>query len=325
MADPEWARPGAYAVSPGVWRVPLPLPNDGLRAVNVYVLKDDAELVLIDGGWATGESRELLEKALAVLGVSLHDVHRFFVTHVHRDHYGQAVAIRREFGTRVGLGSGERPSLRYLQAPGARSLGAQVTRLRALGAPEMANGIAELSASDGIDQQDWTSPDDWLDEGVITLARGDLEAIATPGHTAGHMVFADREAGLLFGGDHVLPSITPSIGFEPVLTPAPLADFLSSLARVRAGPDATLLPAHGAVAPSVHARIDQLLEHHAARLDEIERLVSAGAETAFDVARAMRWTRHEYRLEDLDLFNQMLAVLEAGAHLDLLASQGRIA
>ena len=46
----DWAAPGVYPVAPGVHRVPLPLPTDGLRAVNVYVIGDDGGLVLIDSG-----------------------------------------------------------------------------------------------------------------------------------------------------------------------------------------------------------------------------------------------------------------------------------
>ena len=48
----DWTAPGVYPVAPGVHRVPLPLPTDGLRAVNVYVVEDDGGLVLIDSGWA---------------------------------------------------------------------------------------------------------------------------------------------------------------------------------------------------------------------------------------------------------------------------------
>jgi len=35
-----------YEVAAGVYRMPLPLPNDGLRAVNVYVLVEPDGLVL---------------------------------------------------------------------------------------------------------------------------------------------------------------------------------------------------------------------------------------------------------------------------------------
>ena len=37
----DWTEAGAFPVAPGVHRIPLPLPMDGLRAVNVYVIEDD--------------------------------------------------------------------------------------------------------------------------------------------------------------------------------------------------------------------------------------------------------------------------------------------
>src|SRR5580700_6317227 len=40
-ADPAWITPGAYEVAPGVHRIPLPLPSDALRAVNVYAIEDE--------------------------------------------------------------------------------------------------------------------------------------------------------------------------------------------------------------------------------------------------------------------------------------------
>ncbi len=60
----EWTEPGAFEVAPGVHRLPLPLPMDGLRAVNVYVVETDDGLVLIDGGWAIPESRKVFESSL---------------------------------------------------------------------------------------------------------------------------------------------------------------------------------------------------------------------------------------------------------------------
>jgi glyoxylase-like metal-dependent hydrolase (beta-lactamase superfamily II) len=320
-----WTQQGAFEVAPGVHRIPLPLPNDGLRAVNVYAVATDDGFTLIDAGWDIPESRELLAKALADLGASLADIRRFLVTHVHRDHYTQAVVVRREFGSSVGLGIGEKPTLDLLQSPERAPLMSQVNQLYALGAPDLADTIAGFVRNGKADLDQWESPDDWLEAGTIPLPGGrTLEAVETPGHTAGHLVFHDLSAGLLFAGDHVLPTITPSIGFEPVLSPEPLGAFLRSLTLVRSRPDALLLPAHGPVAPSVHARVDELLAHHGRRLDEIEAATRTGASSAFDVAGVLRWTRREHRLDDLDPFNAMLAVFETGAHLDLLATQGRL-
>jgi glyoxylase-like metal-dependent hydrolase (beta-lactamase superfamily II) len=128
---------------------------------------------------------------------------------------------------------------------------------------------------------------------------------------------------LLFAGDHVLPTITPSIGFEPIPTADPLGAFLNSLALVRSRPDATLLPAHGPVTDSVHARVDELVAHHGARLDEAEAGLRHGGTTAYDVAGQLKWTRRGRSLDDLDPFNQMLAIAETDAHLRLLLAQGR--
>ncbi|MGB8651842.1 MAG: MBL fold metallo-hydrolase [Mycobacteriales bacterium] len=319
-----WVEPGAFEVAPGVHRVPLPLPNDGLRAVNVYVLSTGAEVVCVDAGWAIPESRTLLVQALASLGFGLSDVSRFLVTHVHRDHYTQAVDVRREVGSRVGLGLGEKPTLDKLQDPSRRPLMGHVHQLRELGAGDLATVIESWVGRHQPDPAQWASPDDWMTEGPVVLADRTLHAVETPGHTAGHLVFHDLEARLLFAGDHVLPTITPSIGFEPVLSRNPLGAFLESLAVVRARPDAQLLPAHGPVTDSVHARVDELLAHHGRRLDETEAAVCQGAHTAHEAAGALRWTRREHRLADLDPFNGMLAVFETGAHLDLLVAQGRL-
>jgi glyoxylase-like metal-dependent hydrolase (beta-lactamase superfamily II) len=319
----DWTAPGAFGVAPGVHRIPLPLPNDALRAVNVYAVEDPDGLILIDSGWALALARERLESALGSLGYALVDITRFLITHVHRDHYTQAVLLRREFGTRLALGIGERPTLE-LSASGAEPrLSPQLRRLRRNGADDIA-GRLERSMTSPAPQWPWELPDEWLAPGDIALGARTLHAIATPGHTRGHLCYRDAAGGLLFCGDHVLPHITPSIGFEAATAALPLADYLQSLCLIREQPDAAMLPAHGLPAASVHARVDELLAHHAARLDATEQAIGSGAATAYEAAGMLTWTRRERKLADLDLFNQMLAVLETAAHLDVLVLQGRL-
>ena len=89
-------------------------------------------------------------------------------------------------------------------------------------------------------------------------------------------------------------------------------------------PDLRLLPAHGPVAPSSHARIDQLLDHHELRLRQCLEALAGGAGTAYDVGSVLPWTRHEHRLADLDVFNQALASMETKAHLELLVARGQV-
>jgi glyoxylase-like metal-dependent hydrolase (beta-lactamase superfamily II) len=321
----NWTEPGTFEVAPGIYRIPLPLPNDGLRAVNVYALTDGDDLMLIDSGWAIADARDVLDRGLDALGASAGDVRRILVTHVHRDHYTQAVYLRREFGTRVSLGAGERESLRISMNPDRAPLQDQLGYLRLLGAGDLADRMAKLQGPRDPYKTGWETPDDWLaDNEKIEQGGRTLDVVATPGHTRGHVVFHDTGSRLLFAGDHVLPTITPSIGFEPVLSDDPLGAFLGSLALMRSRPDARLLPAHGPVTGSTHARVDELIAHHGARLDETEAAIRGGARTAPEAAAVLRWTRRGRELADLDPFNQMLAISETAAHLQLLTAQGRV-
>lgn len=315
-----WEQPGAFEELPGVFRIPLPLPGDALKAVNVYAIADDDKVVLVDSGWAMAESQELLAKSLDSIGFGLGDVREFLVTHVHRDHYTQAVAVRRTYGTPVSLGEGERVSLEAIHN---FTVHPDIANLHAAGALELSRVIANWQGD--RDVTDWAAPDRWLDDGLeLPLQSRTLRVIATPGHTQGHVVFHDLANKMLFAGDHVLPTITPSIGLEPSGAELPLRDFLESLKLVRGRPDARLLPAHGSVTDSVHARVDELLAHHDKRLDQTEAAALGGATTAYEIAGILKWTRRERSLDELDHFNRMLAIGETGAHLDLLVLQGRL-
>jgi glyoxylase-like metal-dependent hydrolase (beta-lactamase superfamily II) len=309
-------------VAEGIHRIPLPLPMDGLKAVNVYVIETADGLTLIDGGWSIQVARDLLERCLRDVGYGFGDIRRFLVTHVHRDHFTLATVLGHEVGADVALGLGEKPALDLLNDPDLDS-NPFVEVLRTAGALE----IAELWAAGPGERPDmsmWTAPDTWLDGDLsIPVGTRTLDAVHTPGHTPGHYVFAEQAAGLLFAGDHVLPTITPSIGFTVPPTPNPLGDFMVSLTRVRALPDLQLLPAHGPVAPSSHARVDELLAFHERRLAACLAALAAGPATGFTVAHELGWTRHETAYDDLDVFSQGMAAMETKAHLDLLVAQGR--
>jgi glyoxylase-like metal-dependent hydrolase (beta-lactamase superfamily II) len=321
-----WLEEGAHPVAPGVYRIPLPLPMDGLRAVNSYAIEAENGLVMIDSGWLLDVSRETLERSLARIGAGLGDIRRFLITHIHRDHYTQAIGLRRTFGMKVALGADEKHSLDLVLGKDPQGMPAQALRLARAGAQPLMERMAEAGMRQPPREQGYDEPDEWIAHGqVFDLGTRHLEAIATPGHTRGHVVFADHLAGLLFAGDHVLPHITPSISLEAAPLDLPLRDYLDSLVLVRQMPDLTLLPAHGPVTPSVHARVDELLDHHDNRLRIMLAGLADGPHTAYQVAHAVRWTSRGKGYDELDLMNQMLAVGETLSHLDLLVARGQAA
>ena len=318
--EKEWFEPGIFEVAKGVYRIPLPMPNDGLTAVNVYAIDDGKGLTMIDGGWSVAASRSALEAALKQLGATPKAITRILVTHIHRDHYTLAVELRKDYGMPISLGIGERPMLEELVQGKMTHLGRQIEMLRGAGAAELADQVAKIDKLIDL-SEGWALPDEWLEPGPIDLGTRSVRVLATPGHTKGHIVFVEEESGLLFAGDHVLPKITPSIGFEGRPSPEPLKEFLTSLAKVKALPDLRLLPAHGPVAESTHARVVELVAHHDARLAEMRACLGT-EKTAFEVANNVGWTRHKRALVDLTPFNQMLAILETQAHLHLLVTSG---
>jgi glyoxylase-like metal-dependent hydrolase (beta-lactamase superfamily II) len=317
-----WTDEGAWLVSPGIYRIPLPLPMDGLRAINVYAIEHDNGLTLIDGGWWIPESRAALDRALGSVGAGFGDIARFLVTHVHRDHYTLAAALADEYGAEVSLGAEEKPTLEMVHggAPRKPFFGA----LRDAGAHAIADAWESDSAHlDPASLDSYRMPTSWLvGDHALTVGSRQLEAVHTPGHTPGHFVFVEREPGLLFAGDHVLPTITPSIGFVTPIPIDPLGSYMASLTKVRTLPDLRILPAHGPIASSSHARVDELLDHHDERLRLSLEALSAAPSTAERVARQLPWTRHERAYESLDVFNQGMAALETKAHLDLLVARG---
>jgi glyoxylase-like metal-dependent hydrolase (beta-lactamase superfamily II) len=324
-----WAESGVEDLGGGLYRIPLPLPNDALTAVNVYAITGEHGVDLVDAGMALDLARDRLAGALGGLGYGLPDIRNFFITHIHQDHYTLAVQLRTTLRGQITLGEEERVNMAAIrEVAGGRREPGFLEMLPALGAPELAGRVRAIRdsglASPAITLA-WEDPDRWLADGaVLELPSRSLRAIHTPGHTRGHVVFHDEAGGLLFAGDHVLPHITPSIGFQPAITRQALSQYLGSLRLMLTLPDSRLLPAHGPVSDSTHARVQELLAHHGTRLEQTLEVASAGPVTAFAVASALPWTRRKLALADLDPFNQLLAVGETAAHLEVLVVRGQL-
>ncbi len=324
-----WAEPEVEDLGGGLYRIPLPLPGDALTAVNVYAITGEHGVDLIDAGMALAQARERLTKALGQLGYGLGDIRNFFITHIHQDHYTLAVELRTTLRGQITLGEEERINMAAIRdvAEGRNEPGfiEMLPPLGAAGLAERIRGIMAPRLADPRPRLKWDDPDHWLADGaLIQLPSRSLRAIHTPGHTRGHVVFHDETAGLLFAGDHVLPHITPSIGFQPAITRLALNQYLGSLRLMLTLPDTRLLPAHGPVCDSTHARVNELLEHHEIRLDQTLAVAAGGPVTAFEVAAELPWTRRQRKFADLDPMNQLLAVGETAAHLEVLFVRGQL-
>lgn len=123
------------------------------------MLESHDGLTLVDGGWALDASRALLERSLIDVGLAVGDIRRFLVTHAHRDHYTQAVVLRRETGAEVWIGRDEQPAFDRIRRRTPDD-SAQVPLLRAAGAVDLARELGRVQGRRRVEPVEWELPTD---------------------------------------------------------------------------------------------------------------------------------------------------------------------
>lgn len=312
--------PPVEQVRPGLWSVPVPMPNSSLRYVLVYVMETPKGFYLVDVGWNTDDAYAALCDGLRQAGGSINDVAGMLVTHIHPDHYGLAGRVREASGAWIALHPADARLVHERYDDPSHLIAQMGTMLRRQGTPEE-EILALQSASMPVrGYVDAAVPDVLLEDGEKPEIDGwDITAIWTPGHSPGHLCFWEDTRRLLLSGDHVLPRITPNVSFHPQAGENPLGDFLSSLRKLETYQPDEVLPAHEHRFTHLHARLDELHQHHAQRFAEVVGAIRGGHTTTYEVARQMRWSRSWDRIEG---FMRRAAVSEAAAHLRTLEDQG---
>jgi glyoxylase-like metal-dependent hydrolase (beta-lactamase superfamily II) len=204
--------PPVEQVRPGLWSIPVPLPNTALRYVLVYALELPDGVAIVDAGWDTPQAWAALTEGLRVGGFAVTDVRAVLITHIHPDHYGLAGRVRAESGGWIALHRLEAETLpgRYGQVEAM--IGRVAAWLRRCGAPEVeVDGLAGSSRELRTFVR-MAEPDRLIEDSeVVPLPGWQLRAVWTPGHTPGHLCFHEERTGVLLSGDHVLPRISPNV------------------------------------------------------------------------------------------------------------------
>jgi glyoxylase-like metal-dependent hydrolase (beta-lactamase superfamily II) len=309
----------SVAIAPGVrWgRIPLPLD---LNHINVWLMEIEDGCIVVDTGMAASigkDAWEITEREY----FSQRPLRAVFVTHIHPDHIGLAKWLQERHGVPVltsrrthelanSMWSGEArarygESEQFFKSHGL----CDEVQIRAMFRPER---FARMTS--GMPHVDRFV----ADEEVLRWGAGEWTALETNGHAEGHLCLSNSAARVLISGDQVLPTISSNISFMfGNGDPNPLGSYLSSLQRLRALPEDTLvLPAHGVPFRGLRQRIDDLTGHHLQQLDKLAALC-VEPKVAMDVLPFM--FRRE--LKDMHLF---LAMGEALAHLEYLLHAGRV-
>jgi glyoxylase-like metal-dependent hydrolase (beta-lactamase superfamily II) len=288
--EQEDATTDVSEVAPGVLRTQLPISMPGLGHVNCYLLEDERGIAVVDPGLPGDDSWGHLVDRLGRAGFAVGHVHTVVVTHSHPDHFGGAMRLRHESGADVVTHESFRTLFDLAEADDHEDserldVNSPEDRVAAMErwmatpspwggrrsgpSPEFLERIRSSGQAAGSFFATPRPTVPLVDGQTIKLARREWVAMHTPGHTYDHLCLYDPEFGVVFTGDHVLPSITPHIsGLTP--NSDPLALFFDSLRRMADIADVSVaLPAHGHPFTDLGGRAEHIIEHHEERLDII--------------------------------------------------------
>jgi glyoxylase-like metal-dependent hydrolase (beta-lactamase superfamily II) len=304
----------ATQLAPNLWRIPIPLPAipgaEHLGFCNAYLIGPEPWL-LVDTGMTTEESIRVFDEGLAEAGVAIEEIDSVLITHHHPDHYGMSRPIRERSGAKVMIHRRDVEMMYESLWGGEQTFGVFLT---SHGGPQFEGAPPLLGAKEYRP----AAPDEYLfDEQVFEKGERWVRVLHTPGHSPGHCCFAIGDEGIVLTGDHILPKITPHVGYFPGGNPNPLGDFLDSLKRIGEGGYRLGLPAHGEPFLDPASHVGRIVAHHEYRLKATVDALGKGAKTAWDVVP-------EIFGGDLPGFHRFAAFFETLSHLILAETEGLI-
>ncbi len=269
-------------VLPGLWRLRLPLPWEGVPHCNAWAISSGSGIVLVDTGMHDPGSLAQLERAMDQVGLQLEQVRLIACTHAHVDHWGQAAPIRERAGCELWLHPNHEHAVRTATD---RSLA--LARMLEIGRQ---SGVSQLAlrryaarakdAPSGIARV--IEPDRPLIDGVtLETDLGEWTVHETPGHAPSHVCFFQRERRVLISGDHLLGRI--SLFFDYGWTPDPVGEFLSSLEVVESLDARLCVSGHGRPFFDVPGHIEGNRRLIRERLTAVLEAIRSGPLTAVQI------------------------------------------
>jgi len=238
------------------------------NSANVYAIKDDHGIALIDVGCGSMANFSQLVEGLEVHGLSLEKVHTVVLSHAHIDHMGAISDL-------VGI---SRPRIYISETELEYAIDPKL--LRKSFDDELVNHYYKV----GYDSLTFLGESSCFmsaldpDLEIHTVRQGDLitigdfsfEVVDTPGHSPGHIALHEPDKGLLFTGDIVGDSVcwySPSGGG--------VDGFLSGLGRLENLEASIMLPSHGGLISDAESAIsitrETLLRREHAIIAELKK------------------------------------------------------
>ena len=302
-------------ILPNLFRIKIPLPENPLKYINSYVIRDSKRNLIIDTGLNRKECLDAMQAGLHELNVDLGETD-FFITHLHADHFGLVSRLV----TATSKTYFNRPDMEIIEAWGGWDPIIHYGGRN--GFPQDALSAA-LNNHPGYKFHSKLTPELSILEENDTITIGDyvFQCVATPGHTRGHTCLYEPTKKILISGDHILNGITPNIQCWSDQDD-PLKNYLVSLNKVYELDVDLVLPGHRRLFRNHRERIAELKKHHRNRVKEVLQILNKGPMNAFQVASKMTWDMSYESWEQFPVTQKWFATGEAIAHLRYLERKG---
>lgn len=304
-----------------IYSIFVPLPDNPLRNLNAYLIKDDKRNLLIDTGFRRDECRDALLTGLAELGVTMENTD-ICITHLHSDHSGLASEIAGP-DSKIFMSGEDSRRLVYFQQHSNTHRNEEYAQQGFSPNETIFLCDSPMRKYNSVLPAEYT----YVDDGdVLEYGGRRLRVIMTPGHTPGHICLYDQDEKIMFLGDHVLFDITPNITTWPGFSD-PLGTYIHSLMDISIFEVRLPLPGHRSVFGTMSERIGQIIEHHGLRIREmISLLEQEPGLTAYELSGRMTWRVRgkSPSWADFPLQQKWFAVGETAAHLEYLLVRDRV-
>lgn len=284
-----------------------------------YLVFMDEWCVLIDTGSGFRKNNQNLEDGLAAAAevwqrpLGFDSLTHILITHGHIDHFGGLPFVREKSAAPIGIHELDRHNLTHTEERLAEMARRMVCFLADAGVPEdKARQLVEIYKLTKLDYQPGRV--DFTYE-AAGMKLGPFEMLHVPGHSAGHV--AIRLGDVLFCGDHVLSEISPHQAPEGLTLNTGLSHYLQSLQSLQSWATNIRLTLGGHNEPihDLAGRIAEIRQVHRKRLNEILALLTE-PHTIAEISQHLFGELHGY--------NVLLALEEAGAHVEYLHQRGSL-
>jgi len=307
-------------IAEGVHQLEVPMRRNPLGKTYSYLL--DGAATLIDTGVPTEDGFEALKDQLRKLGLTVGDLERVIITHLHRDHIGLIDRIRAESGAKiVALDKAVEIQNHWEETAGSFYEDSR-DEIKLWGGGSFLKFMSRYEHAFRGPRPTLEIDETVSDEEDLELDGHRLRAFWTPGHAREHLCLHDAERRILFSGDHVLPKITSHVSLHTYQDLDPLNDYLASLKRLRGLNVRMVLPGHEHAFEDLEGRISALLAHHGGRCGEMKEAIANGAETVFDISSKVHWDSRPWPL--MSFWTKRMAAAETYAHLVYLRNRGDV-